>query len=115
MAMSLIGSGVNSPYQNNNQEYMSIAFTHLIDSHRTYLLQQSTTTTFSVTATEANKYQGDFYGLLQHNNVPPKLWYATMRLTGLNDPTSNTVDLRLVFVPGITEIESLMQRLKRKP
>jgi hypothetical protein len=110
--MSIITTGKGSPYSPENLDYVSAAFINLIDSHKQYLQNHRETTVIQISPKEAIKYQGDFYGLLIHKKIDPKLWYPCLRITGIIAPTENDITLRVILVPSPTEIDALMARLK---
>lgn len=100
-------------FSSNRSDYFDPAFCRTVDSHKTWLMLRRSTSTMTVTAIEAYRFTGDFYGLLTYKGIDPKLWYAAMRLTDIEGPTDTSAELRTVFLPSPNDIDQLMESFKK--
>ena len=87
--------------------YYSTGFMQLIEDHLTYLRTKTELKTVSVTNQLANKYQGDFYGLLLESSIPKKYHYIITRFNGYKSPSEFMGFIDYFVVPDIGVIEEL--------
>ncbi|AXH70823.1 hypothetical protein [Vibrio phage BONAISHI] len=114
MGFKLSGSKVGDLFSEQTKEYFSADFVKIIETHINWLMQQSNASEVTIGPVIAKKYQGDFYGLLANQGLDPRLWYATMRCTGLTTFTENDDKLSILRIPSLADVTSLMSRYKIK-
>lgn len=114
MAFSLLTSNLNVPMKKANRVYFSSSFCKLIETHKTWLKNNKGTSALTISPAEANKFESDFYGLLLQKGIDSKLWFATMRINNIVSPESSTAEITSLVIPNPSDIDGLLQRLKRK-
>lgn len=100
-------------FRSANNLYFETGFITIIEDHLSLLKQSTDSTVIEITYVEANMWQSDFFGLLKYKNIPQKLWYATMRMTGLTAPSDLTRNLTALLVPSEGTIDDFADKYKR--
>ena len=67
--------------------YYSDAFRVVMEDHMTYLRNHEDNQALVTQPVYAQKYQGDFFGLLQHHHVAAHLHWVTLRMNHMTNPT----------------------------
>ncbi|BDD79890.1 hypothetical protein [Burkholderia phage FLC9] len=98
----------------DNLDYYSDGFRNLLEDHYSWLKTQSSTKTVPIDAYLAVRYEFDFYGLLQNQNVPTELHWIVMRLTGYTSPDQMTRDLQSYVLPDPSVISRLYSTYSAK-
>ena len=91
----------------DNLDYYSDGFRNMLEDHYSWLKQQGSTRIMPIEGYLAVRYEFDFYGLMQNQNVPTELHYITMRLSGYTSPDQMSADLQSYVVPDPTVIRQL--------
>lgn len=93
-----------------NEDFNKHDFMVLLETHRTLLLQN--THIKDIIPLMAERYKGDFYGLLAHYNVNHNYFYIIMRLNNMNssdDYDGSVLSIKLPnddFIDGLYKIYS---------
>lgn len=103
----------NQLFSKRTSEYFEPGYCRVVDAHLAWLRNRRGTANEVVTAIEAYRFVGDLYGLLHHKRIDPILWYATMRLSGLDGPLSITESLRTLVIPSPSDCNQLMEGYKK--
>jgi hypothetical protein len=98
----------------DNLDYYSDGFRNMLEDHYSWLKTQSSTKTVPIDGYLAVRYEFDFYGLLQNQNVPTELHFITMRLTGYTSPDQMTRDLQSYVLPDPAVISRLYSTYSAK-
>lgn len=80
-------------------------FLAMIEDHLPILRLGSTE--LRIEPNTAEKYRGDFYGVMTHASIPSQYWYVTMRINGLTSPIEYETSMELFYVPDYNYIEKL--------
>jgi hypothetical protein len=91
----------------NNTDYYSDGFRNLLEDHYSWLKTQSSTKTVPIDGYLAVRYEYDFYGLMQNQNVPIELHWITMRLSGYTSSDQMSRDLQSYILPDPAVISRL--------
>lgn len=83
-------------------------FRDVILAHRELILARQGTTHISVTQYEADKYYGDFYGLLLSKGVSSDLLWLVTVLNGLNSSDEYNSDFLSIITPDSGYIDRLI-------
>lgn len=87
--------------------YYDSAFLNLLEDHLDYLKKLPSNRFYTTTYQLADKYQGDFYGLLDHLQLPKKYHYIVMRVNSLLTSSDYTADQITIIIPDVSEIDLL--------
>ena len=82
-----------------------------LEDFRTILITDKTTRLEIVSNQVANKYKGDFYGLLLDLRVPLDYHWTTMRLNGYTTPEDYQGTELMIYIPSTTIIDNLVSRV----
>lgn len=83
-------------------------FRKVIEAHIPYMRNMATQFPLKLTDSDANRYDGDFYGLLvKLGSVPAYLHWITLRLNGMTSPHEYTRDMKILLVPDPNFIQKL--------
>lgn len=99
----LVVSGGSDSYSTNG-------FRVVIEDHLKNLMVDPYTTTIPITDLEAQKYKGDFYGLLSELKIEHSMHWIILRLNGFSDPADYKGTVMNILFPDITTINGLLQR-----
>mgnify|MGYP007069470120 CR=1 FL=1 len=94
--------------------YYSNAYFVMIESHLSYLKSLKDNQTFSITKQQNDKYEGDFYGLLNELNFEKRYHYPIMRINGLDNSNDFEGDRDFILVPSLQEVNLLTRILTSK-
>jgi hypothetical protein len=87
--------------------YYDIGFRSVLEDHIAFLKQNPQTRIIAITANNAYKYVGDYFGLLNETNITPSLHWLVMRMNDFTSPTENKDDIRSILVPDIALVERI--------
>ena len=88
----------------------SSGFRNLIENHVLYLQTSVNTKILILDPADEDKWQGDFYGLLNKLGITQDMWWITMRVNNLYSPVDYSGDLGQIYSPGIVDITTLLSR-----
>lgn len=71
----------------------------LLDTHVDYFKKHSKTKYISVTGLQAEKYKGDFHGLLNYLAIDKKLHYLITRMNNLYSSSDYDGELLSIMIP----------------
>jgi hypothetical protein len=83
----------------DNADYYSDGFRNVLEDHFSWLKTQPSTKTVPIEGYLAVRYEYDFYGLMQNQNVPTELHWLVMRLSGYTSPDQMSADLQSYVLP----------------
>lgn len=89
--------------------YYDEGFIAVLEDHMTYLRAHPSTTPMTIDAQSANKYQGDFYGLLVSLSVPYHLHRVIMRMNGFASPDEAPDTIRQILLPDTRVVDVIRQ------
>lgn len=112
MTLKISTTDVGNLFGSTLKEYHDEGFIKVLESHISWFKEQPGASMVSINKVKAIQYAGDFNGLLLSLKLDPKLWYATMRCSGLTSPSEADKDLAFVVIPDLQDIVSLMNRYK---
>lgn len=84
--------------------YATEEFMVILESHLSNFKSDPKTTVRTFTAQQAEKFQGDFYGLLTDMQVPKNMQYLVLRVNGLTDPADYQGDFLNIMVPSESKL-----------
>lgn len=87
--------------------YFEEGFMQVIETHLTYLKGLSTNRPYTFSAQVADKYHGDFYGLLDYFQIPKKYHHVTMLINGLMSSSDYGYEKTSIILPDYNELELL--------
>lgn len=91
-----------------NYVHYSDDFRDVLLAHKEIILKRRGTSSISITQQEADKWYGDFYGLLITKGIPvDKLWLITI-LNGLNCSSDYNSDFLNITTPDPDYIDRLI-------
>lgn len=79
------------------------------ESYVAYFKERATTTTLTVTGLDAEKYKGDFHGLLLYLGIERKYHYLVTRVNDLTCSTDYDGLNLFVRMPDVSEMGSVLQ------
>lgn len=88
--------------------YYEDAFRDVLMDHKQRILNRQGTSKISVTQQEADKYLGDFYGLMKHKGQPVETLWLVMMLNGLTSYGDYDADMLEIIVPDSQYIDRLI-------
>lgn len=91
----------------DNLDYYDEGFRNVLEDHFSYLKTLPSTKQVSIDGYLAVRYEFDFYGLMQQQNVPAHLHWLVMRLSGYTSPDQMTSDLQSYVLPDPNFIEQI--------
>lgn len=92
-------------------DYISPKFKVAFNAYLPSMLANKEYTVQSIAPALANKYQGDFYALLQNLGLKNDYHWCALRLNGLSGPTQYTGDIVEVKMPKREVISKILSRL----
>ena len=84
-------------------------FNRLIEAYLPLLHGRDDGGGISVQPHDAYKYEGDFFGLLHHHNIPQTYHWIILRYNGLDSPTQSPADLDHIEIPSTGFLDRVMQ------
>lgn len=96
--------------QKESEVWYELGFRQIIEDHLVKIIEENKFREESVTNNEAYRFEGDFYGLLNHLRVPTYLWWINLRINGLT--SSFEFDGLVTNIRLITESEAI--KLKKQ-
>lgn len=91
----------------DNLDYYDPDFRNVLEDHFSLLKTLASTKAVPVDGYLAVRYEFDFYGLMQQQNVPHQLHWLVMRLSGYTSPDQMSADLQSYYLPDPNYVESL--------
>lgn len=85
--------------------YYDQGFLNTINDHLTYLKKLPRNRVHTLTYQIADKYNGDFFGLLDHLQIPKKYHYSIMLINDLLSSSDYGMDKITLIIPDTSEIE----------
>lgn len=99
------------PY--DNKTFFSNDIRNQLELHMQFLRNHPATRQFAVEDVEAQKYEGDMYGLLLQYAIPIELHWLSMRLTGFTHPNQTDLKLRYFLVPDLGVVEQIVEKYRQ--
>jgi hypothetical protein len=96
------------PYNSNS--FFSEDVRNQLEIHMHYLRNHPATRQFAVEEVEAQKYEGDMYGLLLQYNIPIDLHWLSMRVSGFTHPNQTDLNLRYFLTPDLSVVEQIVEK-----
>lgn len=93
------------PEPEDNQQ--TVAYYHLQDSHVSFLKAHPSTQVVQVEPLQADKYTGDFFGLLDYLRVSKKYHYVVMRVNGLYSSGDFAGKDKEILLPPLDEVNKI--------
>ena len=93
------------PEAEENQK--DVAYFHLQDSHVSFLKAHPATRVTQVEPLQADKYTGDFFGLLDYLRVGKKYHFVVMRVNGLYSSGDFDGEMQSVLIPPLDEVNKI--------
>ena len=97
-----ITSGTSNTY--------SVGFRNLIEDHIQYLQTSPYTRSIALKGMDEYRFTGDFYALLQVNNIDQDMWWVVMRINNLHSPIDYAGDLKSILVPDRDRVLAILQK-----
>lgn len=94
----------------NNQTFFSDDIRNQLEMHMHYLRKHPSTRQFAVEDVEAQKYEGDMYGLMLQYKIPIELHWLSMRISGFTHPNQTDLNLKYFLVPDSTVVERIVEK-----
>jgi hypothetical protein len=91
----------------DNLDYYNPDFRNVLEDHFSLLKTISSTKLVPIDGYLAYRYEFDFYGLMQEQNVPHQLHWLVMRLSGYTSPDQMSADLQSYYLPDPAYVEQL--------
>ena len=88
-----------------DNSYYDEGFLNTVGDHLSYLKKLPKNRYHTLTYQVADKYHGDFYGLLDSLQIPKKFHYAVMLLNGLLSSSDYDMEQITILIPDTTELE----------
>jgi len=113
---TLLGSDmlIQNLQTNLDDIYYSNPYFVMIESHLTYIKSLSSNQTTAISKQQNDKYEGDFYGLLNELNIEKQYHYPTMRINGYDNSNDFLGDREFILIPDFQEINLLTRILTSK-
>lgn len=109
MATSLIE---RLPSQARYEFYNSSVRASLL-AHKQYLINNGQFQVIYLDPVTADRFKGDFYGLLQDNGVSPDIFSYTLAMNDLSDPTDYEGTNTTLVIPEYQAVLDIVTRHKR--
>jgi len=93
--------------------YFEKDFLNVLESHLTHL-RSGNIQVKTIENHLLDKYQGDFYGLLDELNIPKQHHYVVMRVNGFDNSDNYRSTMTAIIIPDLTEVESIKDVYKTK-
>lgn len=100
-------AGLKDGLPEPGSEVADINYYTLQESHISYLRNYPGSKTVAVEGQIADKFAGDFYGLLDFLRIDKKYHYLIMRINDLYSAADYTGEVTEIFVPPIGNINQL--------
>lgn len=84
------------------------SFKNVILQHLDILMSRKENSSIDLTQQEADKWYGDFHGLLQTRGVRPHLYWIITVMNGLNCSTDYDSDFTVIVTPDTEYLDKLM-------
>lgn len=88
--------------------YYTDGLRNMFEDALTWLIVHPKTTIVSVDPGLAYRFEADFYGLLNHDNIPFHLHHLIMRMTGFTAPEEATAQLLQYLKPDFAVVQTLV-------
>jgi hypothetical protein len=102
-----IETNINLP----NKVYYSEAFINSVHANKAVLLDAMGTNTITVDIHDALKFHGDLYGYLRARNIDVNLYPAILVLSNLNSQKDFSENVKLLHIPSITDLATLVEQI----
>jgi hypothetical protein len=89
--------------------YYTDAYQTMIETHLQWLLSHPATYQINIEPGIGVKYEGDLYGLLRINGIPPQHFWTVMRMNGMRSTTDYESTVSSLLVPNYQVMSSLFQ------
>lgn len=106
--------GISQLAEQVDPVYTDPEFIALLESHMTYFRNHPSVGYITVTEHEADKYIGDFYGLLHNKNIPFSNHLLILRMNGYISSADYDGSHLLFLVPPMDEVELLKETFLSK-
>ena len=106
MSMSVL----NQAGGEGNLEMYSLGIRQALEDHLEILQTTGISTIAQLTAGQASKYKGDFYGLLGSLGVSSDIQWITMRVNGYHSPADYTEDRAKVLILQPVAVSNILDR-----
>lgn len=90
--------------------YYTDGLRNVFEDALTWLIVHPKTAIVPVEPGLAYRFEADFYGLLNHDNVPYQLHHLIMRMTGFSAPEEAPATLLQYLKPDFSVVQSLVSR-----
>lgn len=97
----------------NDTAYYSEEMLNFLEDHLVYL-NSLDTTKIGLEYTEALKYKGDLFGILNKKKIDPNYHYVVMRINGFKSSSDFTGEETFILVPDFKEIDLLKNVFQTK-
>lgn len=91
-------------------EFWETGFRNMLEDHLTWIKEHEGTRVVNIGPGDANKYHGDFNGLLSSLGLRFKYHWITMRLNGYFRPDEYRTEHVQVYIPSEAAIDGLRTR-----
>lgn len=95
---------------NDEDKYHTDGFKKVIEDFLPTLKQSEKTTTVTVDYAIAQKWTGDFYGLLKELKIPYNYRWVTMRANGLHSSSDWTGEDTSVVIVATTDVDNVLAK-----
>lgn len=90
-----------------DEVYFNPAFLKVVEDNLTYLRTSGRISSVTLTNTQCQKFQGDFFGLLIDLQVQLKHHHIVLRVNNLLHTGDFTGEVNVILMPDVTIIEQL--------
>lgn len=88
--------------------FLDESFYVFLETNLQYLLSQSSLRIVSIKGSDAEKYRGDFYGLLDFLGISKNSQYVSLRMNGMRSSSDFDGLLVEIKIPGDTDVNELI-------
>lgn len=107
--MALSTMSINAQASGTDKQiFYTDGLRNALEDALTWLIIHPKTVPITVEPGLAYRFEADFYGLLNNDNVPYEFHWLIMRMTGLSAPEEATQDLLQYLKPDFTVVQNIV-------
>ncbi len=99
----------------SDKTFYEEGFMIALEAQLSYLKSLPTNRAYTVTPHIANKHKGDFYGLLDHLDIPKKYHYLILLINNLLSSSDYSDSQLTIILPDVGEIDLIKAVYNTRP